>query len=95
MGTSVMINSVQAGESCHKISAKGVGQQLSEDITVAYISGGGLLNGATFGEFSTTDVDPPVLTFEGTVTFITNHGILAVAVTGMNASLKWPRPKVV
>jgi len=77
----------RAAESCHKINAKGVGQQVSDTETTATILGGGLLHGTTYGDFSGSIPDysnyPPIIAFsEGTITFTTNRGTLTVTVAG-------------
>lgn len=68
--------------SCHKINAKGVGQDLGGGITQANISGGGLLHGTTEGNFDITGVAGTIASFEGTVKFTTSQGTLTVSVTG-------------
>ena len=40
-----MISEAQAAVSCHKINAKGIGQDLGGGVTNANIDGGGLLSG--------------------------------------------------
>lgn len=72
----------QADESCHKIMAKGVGQDLGNGMTRAHIIGGGLLHGTTEGNFVITGVDGSVASFTGTVEFTTNQGTLTVTVAG-------------
>jgi len=59
----------RAAESCHKINAKGVGQDYGNGTTTATISGGGLLHGTTYGDF----LGSP------TITFTTNRATLTVA----------------
>jgi hypothetical protein len=76
------INPVHAAVSCHKINAKGVGQDLGGGITEAQIIGGGLLHGTTQGSFTITGGAPPVLSIAGTVTFTSNKATLTVTVTG-------------
>ena len=71
-----------AAESCHKINAKGIGQDLGGGRTTANISGGGLLNGTTVGNFSVTALSGTVATIEGTVKFTANKSTLTVAVNG-------------
>lgn len=73
---------VSAGVSCHKINAKGEGQDLGGGITEARIIGGGLLHGTTLGSFAITGGAPPVFTIAGTVAFITKHATLTVTVAG-------------
>jgi hypothetical protein len=76
------VNSAHAGVSCHKINAKGVGQDLGGGITEAQIIGGGLLHGTTQGSFAITGGVAPVLSIAGMVTFTTNKATLTVTVTG-------------
>jgi hypothetical protein len=45
----VGVGTAQAGVSCHKINAKGAGQDLGRGITTAQIIGGGLLQGPRRG----------------------------------------------
>ena len=77
----IVASSAHAAVSCHKINAKGAGQDLGGGVTEAQIIGGGLLHGTTQGLFVVTGV-PPVYTIAGTVTFTTRQGILPVTVTG-------------
>lgn len=72
----------QAAVSCHKINAKGVGQDLGGGMTEARIVGGGLLHGTTQGNFVITGGAPPVFTISGTVTFTTRQATLTVALAG-------------
>ena len=81
VGTLVMISQAQAGISCHKITAKGVGQDLGGGATEAHIIGGGLLHGTTDANFTTAG-SPPVFSIAGTVTFTTNKATLTITVTG-------------
>jgi hypothetical protein len=76
------VNTTHAAVSCHKINAKGVGQDLGGGITEAKIIGGGLLHGTTQGSFAITGGVPPVLSIAGTVTFTANKATLTVTVTG-------------
>jgi hypothetical protein len=72
-----------AGVSCHKIAAKGVGQDLGGGVTQAQITGGGLLTGTTAGSFAITGFTPPTLaSIAGTVTFTVNKATLVVTVAG-------------
>ena len=71
-----------AGVSCHKINAKGVGQDLGGGNTTARIIGGGLLHGTTEGSFMITGGVPPVLSIAGTVIFTTKQATLTVGVAG-------------
>ena len=75
--------SANAALSCHKINAKGIGQDLGNGSTQATIIGGGLLHGTTLGQFSIISVNPPVASFEGTVTFTTKQGGAVVTVDGV------------
>ena len=77
-----MIGEARAEVSCHKINAKGVGEDLGNFATRAEIIGGGLLHGTTAAQFAPTGMSGTVLSFAGTVTFTTNQGTLTVAVTG-------------
>ena len=75
-------NPAHAAVSCHKIKAKGVGQDLGGGVTQAQIIGGGLLHGTTQGSFVIDGGAQPVYSIAGTVTFITNKGTLTVTITG-------------
>lgn len=68
--------------SCHKINAKGVGQDHGDGTTSARILGGGLLHGTTEAVFVITGFDPPVASFVGTITFTVNKGTLTAEVEG-------------
>ena len=76
------LGQAQAAVSCHKINAKGIGQDLGGGITEARIIGGGLLHGTTQGNFVITGGAPPVFSIAGTVTFTTRQATLTVAVAG-------------
>lgn len=78
----VMAGQAHAGVSCHKINAKGVGQDLGGGNTEARIIGGGLLNGTTQATFAITGGAPPVFLIEGTVTFTTKRATLTVVAAG-------------
>jgi hypothetical protein len=82
VGGLMMVRPAQAAESCHKINAKGVGQDLGGGQTAAQIIGGGLLHGTTVGAFEITGVSGPLLSIAGTVTFTTHQGTLTVSVAG-------------
>jgi hypothetical protein len=69
-------------EDCTNIHATGVGQDLGNGVTVATISRGGWLNGATSGAFVITGGAPPVFTVAGTVVFTTKHGTLTLTAAG-------------
>ncbi len=71
-----------AAVSCHKINAKGVGQDLGDGMTQARIIGGGLLHGTTQGSFAITGGAPPVFGIAGTVTFTTHKGTATATVAG-------------
>ena len=75
-------SSAEAAVSCHKINAKGVGQDLGNGMTEAQIIGGGLLHGTTAAIFSVVGGAPPALLISGTVTFTVQGGTLAVQVGG-------------
>jgi hypothetical protein len=83
VGTLVTVKDARAAVSCHKINAKGVGQNLGGGVTEADIIGGGLLQGTTLGNFAITGVSGTVASIEGTVEFTTNRGTLTVTVTGI------------
>ena len=83
LGMAVATGSVDAAVSCHKINAKGSGQDLGNGATRASIIGGGLLQGTTAGQFSITGFNPPVASIQGTVTFTTNQGMAVVTVAGV------------
>ena len=78
----VMTGDARAAVSCHKINARGVGEDLGGGATVAKIFGGGLLQGTTAAQFIITDISGTVASFEGTVTFTTNRATLTVTITG-------------
>jgi hypothetical protein len=77
-----LFGQAHAAVSCHKINAKGVGQDLGGGVTTARIIGGGLLHGTTAGNFMITGGSPPVLSIAGTVTFTTKQATLTVSVAG-------------
>jgi len=83
VGSLVTVSETRAAVSCHKINAKGVGQDLGGGVTEADIIGGGLLQGTTVGNFVVTGVSGTVASIEGTVVFTTNQGTLTVTVTGI------------
>jgi hypothetical protein len=70
------------GQSCHKINAKGIGQDMGGGSTTAQIVGGGLLHGTTAGTFAIVGGAPPAFAIAGTVVFTTNKGTLTVGVSG-------------
>jgi hypothetical protein len=83
VGTLVTVSQARAAVSCHKINAKGVGQDLGGGVTEADIIGGGLLQGTTVGNFVITGSSGTVASIEGTVVFTTNQATLTVTVTGI------------
>ncbi len=78
----MLVSQAQAATSCHKIKAKGAGQDLGGGVTVATISGGGLLQGTTEGNFTITGGATPLLSIAGTVKFTTLKATLTVAASG-------------
>ena len=82
VGTLITVSQARAAASCHKINAKGVGQDLGGGVTEADIIGGGLLQGTTAGNFVIGDFSGTVATIGGTVVFTTNQATLTVTVTG-------------
>ncbi len=82
VGTLVTASQAQAAASCHKIYAKGAGQDLGGGVTEADIIGGGLLQGTTAGNFTITGVSGTVALIAGTVVFTTNKATLTVTVAG-------------
>ena len=75
----LMVGSAQAGPSCHKIDATGVGQDQGGGITTAQISDGGLLQGTTAAAFEAVGFTPPsTVLIGGSVTFTTNRATLKV-----------------
>jgi hypothetical protein len=72
----------QAGESCHKVNAKGVGQHLSDGSTTAQIIGGGLFHGATMAHFEITGFSGTVASIAGAIELVANRGTVTVSVTG-------------
>ena len=78
----MLVGPAHAAVSCHKINAKGAGQDLGGGMTQAQIIGGGLLHGTTQGRFAITGGSPPVFSIGGTVMFTTSHATLAVTITG-------------
>ena len=69
-------------QECTNVHATGVGQDLGNGVTVATISRGGWLNGATRGAFVITGGAPPVFTVAGTVVFTTKHATLTLTAAG-------------
>jgi hypothetical protein len=78
----LLASQVDAGVSCHRINAKGEGQDLGGGVTEARIIGGGLLQGSTVGNFAITGGAPPVFEVAGTVMFTTHQATLTASVTG-------------
>jgi len=83
VATLITVSQARAAASCHKINAKGVGQDLGGGVTEADITGGGLLQGTTAGNFVIGDLSGTVASIEGTVVFTTNQATLTVTVTGV------------
>jgi hypothetical protein len=83
VGTLVTVSQARAAVSCHKINAKGVGQDLGDGVTQADIIGGGLLQGTTEGNFVITGFSGSVASIEGTVVFTTNQATLTITITGI------------
>jgi hypothetical protein len=82
LGSLMMVSPAQTAVSCHKINAKGVGQDLDGGNTQAQIIGGGLLHGTTEAHFEITGGAFPVFAIAGMVTFTTHQGSLTVSVVG-------------
>ena len=74
--------SAPAAVSCHKINAKGIGQDNGDLTTNARIIGGGLLHGTTAAAFTPTGFIFPDFFFTGTITFTANKGTLTAGLTG-------------
>ena len=83
VGTLLTASEARAAISCHKINAKGVGQDLGDGVTEANIIGGGLLQGTTAGNFVIMGFAGTVASIEGTVVFTTSQATLTVTVTGI------------
>jgi len=82
IGAMMLVSQAQAGVSCHKINAKGIGQDNGNFTTTANINGGGLLNGTTAAAFTPTGQLGSVVMFEGTVVVTTKQATLTAFVTG-------------
>ncbi len=82
VGAGMLPVAAGAGISCHKINAKGVGQDTGPFATSAVIKGGGLLNGTTTAAFTPTGFAFPIATFEGSITFTVNKGTLTSPLSG-------------
>jgi hypothetical protein len=78
----MMAAPAQAAGSCHKINARGIGQDLGGGATNAQIIGGGLLHGTTVGDFEVTGQSGTVASIEWTVVFTANNATLTVTVSG-------------
>jgi len=78
----VGVTTAEAGVSCHKINAKGAGQDNFNLTTTAQIIGGGLLQGTTQASFGVTGGTATLLDIAGTVMFTTHQATLTVSVTG-------------
>lgn len=78
LGTLMVVSQSQAGESIHKINAKGIGLYTptseSTGITSAKIIGGGLLQGTYIGNWTTTGIEFPTLYGDFIVTITTSQG---------------------
>lgn len=83
MAMAMMMGESQAGVSCHKVNAKGKGQDLGSGVTNANINGGSLLNGTTVGNFQIVGFSPPDAAIAGTVVFTTKRATLTVSVAGI------------
>jgi hypothetical protein len=83
VGTLMTVGQARAAVSCHRINAKGVGQDLGSGTTQADIIGGGLLQGTTVGNFVITGFSGTVASIAGTVVFTTNQATLTVTVAGI------------
>jgi hypothetical protein len=83
VGTLMTVSQARAAVSCHRINAKGVGQDLGGGTTQADIIGGGLLQGTTVGNFVITGFSGTVASIAGTVVFTTNKATLTVTVAGI------------
>lgn len=81
MGTLLTVSQTQAAASCHKIKAKGFGQDLGNNTSVTEIKGGGLLQGTSEGRFEIISFSEPIALIKGTMVFTTNKGTLTVAIT--------------
>ena len=68
--------------SCHRINARGAGEDLGGGATRARIIGGGLLHGFTNAQFEFTGMSGTRVVFEGPVTFTTARGTLTITVEG-------------
>jgi len=78
----VGVTTAQASVGCHKINAKGTGQDNGGGSTTAQIIGGGLLQGTTQASFVITGGVSPVFSIAGAVMFTTKQATLTVTVTG-------------
>ena len=75
------VGPVNAAVFCHKINAKGVGQDHGQGETSAQIIGDRLLQGTTQGTF-VAGVGSPAVPIDGTVVFTTPEATLTVTVVG-------------
>jgi hypothetical protein len=78
-----LVTPAHTGTSCHKINAKGEGQDLGGGMTEARIFGGGLLNGTTEAQFEIVGGAAPAFDFDGAITFTTNKATLTVDIAGI------------
>jgi hypothetical protein len=79
----ITIGQAEAAVSCHKINAKGIGQDNFDLTTRANINGGGLLNGTTMSTLMPTGFADPYLSFGGTIVFTTGQATLTASIAGM------------
>ena len=79
----ITIGQAEAAVSCHKINAKGIGQDNFDLTTRANINGGGLLNGTTESTLVPTGFADPYLSFGGTIVFRTGQATLTASIAGM------------
>ncbi|SRR6266849_10479444 len=83
MGVLIIANQTQAAVSCHKINAKGIGQDLGGGRDEVDLIGGGLLQGTIEGQVTSFfPVSGTVFGFVETIEFIANKGTLTTIFTG-------------
>jgi hypothetical protein len=78
----IAMGQAEAAVSCHKINAKGIGQDNFDLTTQADITGGGLLNGTTASTLVATGFVFPDYAFGGTIVFTTKHATLTASIAG-------------
>jgi hypothetical protein len=78
----ITIGQAEAAVSCHKINAKGIGQDNFDLTTQANINGGGLLNGTTASTLIATGFVFPDFSFGGTIVFTTDQATLTASIAG-------------